>query len=363
MLVNRHITVGQLAASATTTVDLLALAEHDQNVAFDDLQVIARYFKRPWSYLLSDDEEVFDAVGHDNRTFANQRRPLSPEILAEMEAASMMLDAAAELFPETRCELPHDRLTTSTPAEHTAADIRAFLGVGHDEQLHVPDGFAALRLWAGALQDKGVYVSQRRLDDETIRAFSKARGKHAVIVVDTGDTAYARIFSLLHEYCHIVLRTTGVCDLDDHTTVERYCNAVSAAVLMPIDLLSAEQPEHTFGVSVIADEEVVARLSSRLRVSQAALLIRLRGMRTISDTQYETLESRRKDRRGRDGRKPGGQYYAPAINRVGRRFANNVFAALDDGKLDRQDASVLLGVNEHIVDRYRRELVQAESSS
>jgi Zn-dependent peptidase ImmA (M78 family) len=313
--------------------------------------------------LLSDDEEVFDAVGHDNRTFANQRRPLSPEILAEMEAASMMLDAAAELFPETRCELPHDRLTTSTPAEHTAADIRAFLGVGHDEQLHVPDGFAALRLWAGALQDKGVYVSQRRLDDETIRAFSKARGKHAVIVVDTGDTAYARIFSLLHEYCHIVLRTTGVCDLDDHTTVERYCNAVSAAVLMPIDLLSAEQPEHTFGVSVIADEEVVARLSSRLRVSQAALLIRLRGMRTISDTQYETLESRRKDRRGRDGRKPGGQYYAPAINRVGRRFANNVFAALDDGKLDRQDASVLLGVNEHIVDRYRRELVQAESSS
>ncbi|HAM26039.1 MAG TPA: hypothetical protein DCP11_04855 [Microbacteriaceae bacterium] len=45
MLVNRHITVGQLAASATTTVDLLALAEHDQNVAFDDLQVIAEYLR------------------------------------------------------------------------------------------------------------------------------------------------------------------------------------------------------------------------------------------------------------------------------------------------------------------------------
>ncbi len=89
----------------------------------------------------------------------------------------------------------------------------------------------------GRYHATGVYVAQRRLRDDTIRAFSKVVGERAVIVVNTGDTAYARIFSALHEYCHLTLRTAGICDLDDHSAVERYCNAVAAGVLLPGELL------------------------------------------------------------------------------------------------------------------------------
>ena len=178
-------------------------------------------------------------------------------------------------------------------------------------------------------------------------------------MVDTGDLAHARIFSALHEYCHVVLRSTGIYDLDEHRDVERYCNAVAAAVLLPRDLLDRELAGIGFGVSAEADDDNLIRLSRRLGVSQAVLLIRLRDLHMISQATYEALETRRQARRAGD-KKPGGSYYPSAINKVGRRFASNVFGAVDEGAIDRQDAGALLGVAEHTVDRFRAELFTGE---
>ncbi len=61
------------------------------------------------------------------------------------------------------------------------------------------------------------------------------------------------------------------------------------------------------------------------------------------------------------GKKGRGQFYPAAINKVGRRFARNVFDALADEAIDRADAGVLLGVGEHLVGRFRRELYAASN--
>ncbi|MGY2746222.1 ImmA/IrrE family metallo-endopeptidase [Arthrobacter sp. UYCu723] len=362
MLANRNWTADGVAASVTTEVDLRVLASQDQEVGFQDLQTIAKHFKRPWSYLLCDDEEQFRDLGQDNRTFANQRLRVTADLMTEFEAASLMLEAAAELFPDEAYEVPPNRISRDLAPMRAAAEIRAFLEVSHDEQLTTKDEFSALRLWVDALHRRGVYVSQRRLRDTTIRAFSKVHGGHALLVVDTGDTAYARIFSAVHEYCHIVLRTAGICDLDEFSDVERYCNDVAAAVLLPDNLLAKELHARTLMASSESEDEQLIALSHRLRVSQAALLIRLRDRGTISQDRYDEIENRRRARR--PGKKrSGGKFYTSAINRVGRRFAHNVFGALSDGTLDRQDAGALLGVGEHLVDRYRVELFQGDSGS
>jgi len=54
--------------------------------------------------------------------------------------------------------------------------------------------------------------------------------------------------------------------------------------------------------------------------------------------------------------KHGGKYYPVKINRVGRRYAFNVFGALDDGLIDRQDAAALLEVGQHLIPTYRNKL-------
>lgn len=360
MLANRHWTVDDVADWPTTGVDVRDLAARDLLVDFDDLVALGKLFKRPWSYLLSNEEEHFPAFGQDNRTFANQRVSMSVELLAEYEAAVALLDSAAELFPDQTYEVPPTWITRDTAPDQSASLIREFLAVTLEEQLAAKDAFAALRLWIAALHRRGVYVAQRRLRDKTVRAFSKAEGGQAVIVVDTGDTPYARIFSALHEYCHVVLRTTGICDMDEHRDVEQYCNEVAAAVLLPSELLDIELARSGFSFSQNADDEHLLKLSHRLHVSQAVLLIRLRDRGTISQATYEELEGRRQLRRpGR--RKKGGRYYPTAINKVGRRFARNVFGAVEEGVIERQDAGALLGVGEHSVDRLRAELLKGEA--
>ena len=359
LLTNRNMTPADIAERVKTSVSPESLASTDMEVDFVDVLALAKLFKRPWSYLLIDEAEQYPSAGSDNRTFANRKVALSPDLLAELQAAELMLEAAEELFPGSTYTVP-PASGPGTPASGLASETRSLLGVSIDAQLATKDEFAALRLWVGAIHGQGVYVAQRRLHDATIRAFSKVLGEQAVIIVDTGDTPYARIFSALHEYCHVTLRSTGICDLDGHSTIEQYCNTVAAEVLLPGGLLDNVVAADAFAGDDDAADEVLKELSHQLHVSQAALLIRLRDYGTISQDSYDAMEVRRSARRGRERKSKGGTYYPPAINQVGRLYAHRVVEAVTEGAIDRQDASVLLGIGEHLVPTYMTELAKGD---
>ncbi len=345
----------------TTDVRPHDLAVADQDVGFEDLVKLAKVFSRPWSYLLIDDPEVYPRTGSDNRTYDNQKVSLSPGLLAELQLADLILDAADDLFPGEGYRTPGVP-SGGVPAARLAADIRTLLSVTVDEQLGAKDEFAALRHWISALNGVGVYVSQRSLKDPTVRAFSKVKNDQAVVVVSTKDDPHPRIFSVLHEYCHVTLHSTGICDLLDHRDVERYCNDVAAGVLLPPELLDRLLVPGQFAGT---DEEVDAALKSlsgRAHVSQQSLLIVLRDRHVISQDLYDQMEARRSARRKGGGTKSSGgpTYYTVAINKVGRMFAHRVVDAMREGVIDREDASVLLGVGEHNVGNFVHELASGE---
>lgn len=358
MLENRHLDVAHFREGLDREIDVESLLVADAELDFEDLIALAKRLKHPWPYLLVDHPERPAKQQRDNRTTRNQRKPLSPELVDQIAAAEAMLDAAADLFPEVAVEMPPVQLTTALSPNKAGEAIRSFLGVSDQLQVDTKGDYGSLTLWSRAIQARGVYVSMRRLEDPTVRAFSLVAGEQAVVVADTQDIPYARIFSLLHEYAHVLLRTAGICDLDDHTTLERYCNQVAAAVLMPGALLRKVTQGHRWGESVVDDERVVARVSGRLGVSKASLLIRLRDTGLLSQGSYDVLEERRAERKEKP-KTPGGQYYMTAISRVGRRYASNVVGAWEAGAIDRQEAGVLLELPEHNVDRFRRELAGA----
>ena len=361
MLGNRHQTSADIETLALS-VDPSQCAQADSQLTLEDLIALGKFFKRPWSYLLIDEPEVVDTVGQDNRSLRNRKRPPSPALLDQIHAAVEMLATAADLFPETKFEVPAG-VTSSTPAKTAGRVIREFLGVSEQEQLKAKDDFSALRIWVEALHRRGIYVSQRNLNDKTVRAFSRVDGAQAVIVVDTRDGAYARAFSLLHEYAHIVLRSAGICDLTEHSRIESFCNAVAAAALMPTKLVHKVLVSRSFSGAADSDDDLLRDLSKGLRVSQAALLIRLRELGVISASHYDAMEERRAGRRSDNERTPGGTYYPPRINRVGRRYAREVFGALDSRQIDRQDASAALEIGEHLLNSYRTELGKSEEST
>lgn len=364
MLHNRRRTIEEAASEiALKHGTLQEYTSSDTQIELDDLKNIARYFKKPWTYLLLDGEErkVTD-YGHDNRTAKNQKAELSNELLAALENADYMLSTISELFPDIAYERFTRSLSYDSNLEQITRSVRLFLGVTLEAQLKAKNEYAALRLWTNALQDKGIYVAQKRINDERVRAFSIARNGKAIVVVSTQDNAYARIFSLLHEYCHILLKNTGICDLDnEHSRTERFCNEFAATLLMPRDELCAILDGNISG-HLEEDEQLVAQLSRHFKVSQAALLIRLLALKELSDDEYLKLEARRSMRKAARGG-GGGDYYATAINAVGTKFAKDIFGALSEGNINRSDAGALLGVREHLVERFKDHLFNPGQAS
>lgn len=77
------------------------------------------------------------------------------------------------------------------------------------------------------------------------------------------------------------------------------------------------------------------------------------------------MEARRAARRGGGGKKTkkgSPTYYTVEINKVGRLYARRVIDALSEGVIDRQDASVLLGVGEQNIAKYRDALAEGATT-
>lgn len=359
MFDNRHKEITEVKKELKLKCDLNKVVENDSVISFEDLTTIAKFFKKPWSYLLIDEKENMPKFGHDNRTIENKKHPVSAEMVQELQAAELMLDTVIDIYPENSYKLPNVSVSTSDMSDKTAVAVREFFGITLKRQLDCKDQYEALRLWSEAIQSSGIYVSQRRLVDQNIRAFSISRKKHAVIVISTRDSAYARIFSLLHEYCHVIMRNTGICDLDEeHNALESLCNTFAAQVLLPDELIKKELKGFSFTGILDEDEKTIQDLSHHFRVSQAALLIRLKSVGLLQDSYFHKLETKRRSRRGVNTGK-GGDYYATAINKVGKQYAKDIFGALSDGVINRSDASAVLGVGEHIVSRFKDRLFNA----
>jgi Zn-dependent peptidase ImmA (M78 family) len=355
LLMNRNMTPEFVATKAKTSVRPQDLIQSDQEVELEDLLELAKVFSRPWSYLLADAAEVFPARGSDNRTFENQQVSLSPGLIDDLQFADLILSTAADLFPGAGYQTPDVPLQRLT-SKRLANEIRAFIGVSINEQLAAKDEYSALRSWIAAINNRGVYVSQRRLEDSTVRAFSKVAAGQAVIVISTKDEPLPRIFSLLHEYCHIALHSTGICDLLDFSDTERFCNEVAAAVLLPPDLLRILSDSAQFTGNAQEDDDSLRKLSRRAHVSQQVLLIGLRDYGAISQILYEEMEYRRSVRRSRKRTGGGGDYYTVAINQAGRMFVTRVVDAMREGTVDRKDVSALVGVGEHNIGKLIQKL-------
>ena len=96
-----------------------------------------------------------------------------------------------------------------------------------------------------------------------------------VVVVNIKDAPRGRIFTLLHELAHIMLKEGGICDFHDADT-EAYCNRVAEAALFPREALlqSATVRKHRKDDPVWSDAEL-GELSRQFGGSREAALVTL----------------------------------------------------------------------------------------
>lgn len=284
---NSRLTIEQAAKKVPVKKERLELWEQgDLKPTIKQLRKLGHIYKRPIAvFYLSEPPRDFIPL-HDFRRFPIDVEELeSPKLRFEIRRARDRREIALELYQDLEGELPDFTLKcdlTDKP-EELSEKIRDFLGISPNDQFGFRDHYDAFNSWRAAIENQGVLVFQASgIDLIEMRGFSISDIPLPVIVVNIRDYPYGRIFTMLHELTHILLRDGGLCDLAetgnrsiDEQKVEIFSNHVAGSVLVPKNLLLSEDlisekshdPEW-------ADEEIY-KLSHKYKVSREVMLRRL----------------------------------------------------------------------------------------
>jgi len=312
------------------------------------LSKLAALYKRPVAALLLPEPPQEAKTLPDFRTLPGGAGQFAPEIRFAIRTARWLAAKAAELQQELQSQARFSalRLDLSGDPEKAADAARAALGVTLDEQAGFSSAWAALRRWRAAVEAQHVLVFQFRMPVEDARGFSLVEVDTPAIVLNQSDAPAARIFTLLHEYAHVLLARPGVC-LPEPTaahpsqTIEKFCNRFAAAVLVP-------QADFKAHIPATPSDGALRQLARHYSVSRYVVLGRMWELDVISARTHQRIRSRWQEQDAGAARRPtgGAGLKAPArcLLERGKPFVSLVIEAAKRELITFSDANIYLGV-------------------
>lgn len=311
--------------------------EGAEEPSFAQLRRMAEAYKYPVAVLLlpAPPEENFEPIRDFRLLPENQGRAWSPELHTAFRRVQMQREVARELATDERpSPLTLSVRLTDNP-DNVGETVREWL-------LETQPAKSELNWWVGLIEGKAILVTQiQGVEITEMRGCSFSDEPFPAIILNGSDAPRGKLFTLLHELTHILLRLGGLCDLvevsNDAKTetqrIERFCNQVAAATLIPRTALlrDARVASATVGYRW-ADEELIG-LAKPFGVSQEAMLRRLVSLNRASwdfyiekRTNYlSTYAQMRQQQKERQDGGPG--YYKMKLRNLGRKYISTVLDA------------------------------------
>lgn len=332
------------------------------------LRKAANVYKRPFAVFFLPEPPAQPVPLHDFRRLpADTPTRLSPELLLEMRRARRRRAVALELLADLDrpvIELPL-RAGLDDDPEDVAAWARTWLRVSLEDHVRWAGEYEPLNAWLAVFEAHGILVFQTgAVSLEEMRGFSLNERRLPVIVLNAQDAPRGRVFTLMHEFTHLMLSQGGVCDplrvrrqaRTPDERVEVYCNRTAGAILVPRDAL--------LGHPLVApargprewSEGSLQQLANQFAVSREVILRRLLILgRTTDDfyehkreeylAQYRALEIHAREREG------FAPFFRVVVRDNGREYTRLVLEALDRERITPADVSDYLGVRlKHLED-------------
>lgn len=339
----------------------------DRLPTIKQLRTAAEKYKRSLAtFYLSETPPVPSDPVRDFRTVTGEP-PAERSYALELEVRRAMRrrEIAREVgFPQALESPKFPRALLTDDPEESGSILRDWIDSGELPRFARAD--KPLKRWISTLEHKGVLVFQstgaHTADIDEYRGFSIAEFPLPVIVLNGRDTYNGRVFTLLHEMAHLLLRGSGMCQpikvnqnaRDRAGRTEVYCNHVAGATLMPLDRISRESVVLQANNEPLdwSDVELQA-LARRYGVSREAVLRRLLILGVATEDYYrekraqflEEYRDRKETERQRNAEK---DIRIPMANLVATRngyaYSRLILEALDDERITYSAATDYLGV-------------------
>jgi Zn-dependent peptidase ImmA (M78 family) len=344
---------------------------------------MAEVYRRPLSlFYLEEPPKDFSVSMTDFRRLPDVTLGvLSPGLIWEKRQSEIRREIMIDLTDsEDDGIFPYlDYISTRDDAEAVANKIRGWTGIDWENQRKWNGSDDAFNAWKLSFEQLNVLVFQTShlgitFNPEEARGFSISEKRFPVIVVNSGDAYSARIFTLLHEFTHLLVNTGGVCDCEEYSNIrtpeqniETFCNRVAGAALVPENILASHRIVRQHGRHIEWEDEEIYNLSLDFSVSEEVIVRRLL---ILGFTSSEFYEQKRQDYKARwneykvkqkaEGRSGFAPYHRLMLRKNGKPYTRQVFSAYYDKRITLSDVADYLGVRiKYLRDMERESFVGA----
>lgn len=353
-----HFAIAQVAKKAQVKPQQLESWEAGSDrPTVKQLRKLAKVYKRSFAvFYLPEPPTDFKPLKDFRRFPGDIAVDVSPELSIEMRFIQQRREIALELLEElgTDPQRFEARATLDMDAELLGERTRKALGISLDEQLRWNTYRAALNAWRQKVENAGILVFQlAKVDPLEVRGFSVSEQPCPLVVINRKDTLGGRMFTLLHELTHVMMRSGGVCDIlneNDLPTAKRgvevFCNRVAGATLVPAKAILGEAIVSGKGRGDSWTDREIEHLVRRYKVGRETMLRRLLILDKVTTDFYEKKREQYKEEfEGREKESPG--FISPAVDVVsvsGRSFVRLVFEAFRRDQISANEVSNILDV-------------------
>jgi Zn-dependent peptidase ImmA (M78 family) len=334
---------------------LLEWEAGETSPTINQLRILANIYKRPLAvFFLSEAPKQFDVMRDFRRLPGTVRAEYSPELALAVRRARFRREIAMELAEDLELDVPRlafdARPLIQTPNQF-ADKARTLLHVTLQEQYQWKEQYEALNAWTAAVERLGVLVFQTSaVDMQEMRGFSISEPVYPVIVVNAQDSPRGRIFTVLHEFAHLLLHSGGLCDTHETRQTdseEVLCNLVAGAILVPeAALLEALRPMAAALKRGSIEDAELTILSRKFAVSHEVVLRRLLTLGRVSLEFYrkkrdELHGAYTREREHEEGFAP---HHQVVVRDLGKQYIRVVLGAYHQEAITSSDVSDYLGI-------------------
>jgi len=337
------------------------------------VEKLSEAFKRPLAaFLLSKPPEEVKSFP-DFRKLPGARGDFSKETHLAIRKARRLQKVRRELMENLGIDVLikiRNRTTQDNP-EIVANDERVDLPVDM-AQISTSTPKKLFQIWRDWFEQKNITVLQLKMPVEDARGFSLTDIEPFVIVVNESDALNAKIFTLFHEYGHILLNESAVCnrdsdEIDDKRIkrIEYWCNRFAGAFLVPEDFLKKE-----LGIETLRQtthySRIAGSIANRLKISKESALMRLLTLDYISPSEFRTERDKiradaalkkelMKEKQRQSTKKSGPAIFLDqkCLDEKGHRFVSLVLKNSDLGYITSKDALDYLDVKLRHLEKLR----------
>jgi Zn-dependent peptidase ImmA (M78 family)/transcriptional regulator with XRE-family HTH domain len=313
------------------------------------LRLMTKYYKRPLAVFFLPSAPQEQPLPVDFRSLSTDvKKPFSEKTLLALRRARRLQRLIGELAAEGGRERTGflGKANLSENTQILAKDTRKRLGITVETQFKWLDETVALSLWRKTVEKLNLYIFELPFPLKEGRAFSLYDKVNPAIVLNSNDAVAGRIFSLFHEYAHLLLGEGAICDLsEENKSIEQFCNRFAGEFLVPSGDLIGHPISKGHSNSPIWTDEELQQIARAFKVSREVILRRLLLLRRTTDRFYnektKEWETKRKPVKRGGRRIPSRQ----CLRQNGRPFVSLVLESAKSNTITHRDVSDYLNIS------------------